>query len=188
MIIWCMVPQIWSVKDRTFMHFGSFFAVYPPPSPNNLENQDFEKMKNILKKWKKKKEKKNTWRCHHFIHVYQKLLSHNVRFLRYGAWQTDGRTEKVTYRGGAPLKTSAKHPVIITKCHLALIEVTYRNKETYGNSHIFIEMTIRTLIFHMSISISIPLPLIYLKKMSKLCKIVAYFEVTSSRTFLIQKN
>ena len=26
------------------------FAVYPPPSPNNLENQDFEKMKNILKK------------------------------------------------------------------------------------------------------------------------------------------
>ena len=58
MIIWCMVPQIWSVTDRTFTHFGSFFAVYPPPSPNNLENQDFEKMKNILKKWKKKKWKK----------------------------------------------------------------------------------------------------------------------------------
>ena len=139
-------------------------------------------------KKKKKKEKKNTWRHHHFIHVYQKLLSHNVRFLRYGVWQTDGRTEKVTYRGGAPLKTSAKHPVIITKCHLALIEVTYRNKETYGNSHIFIEMTIRTLIFHMSISISIPLPLIYLKKCQNYVKLWHTLRLLLQELFLIKKN
>ena len=137
---------------------------------------------------KKKNEKKNTWRCHHFIHVYQKLLSHNVWFLRYGVWQTDGRTEKVTYRGGAPLKTSAKHPVIITKCHLALIEVTYRNKETYGNSHIFIEMTIRTLIFHMSISISIPLPLIYLKQCQHYVKLEHTLRLLGQELFWFKKT
>ena len=27
MIIWCMVPEIWSATDRTFCHFGPFFAL-----------------------------------------------------------------------------------------------------------------------------------------------------------------
>ena len=52
--------------------------------------------------------KKKAWRYHHFTHAYQKLRSHDVWFLRYGAkWtegQTDGRTEKVTHRGGDPPK------------------------------------------------------------------------------------
>ena len=38
--------------------------------------------------------KKNTWRYHHFTNVYQELWLDNV--------QTDGQTEKVTYRGGCP--------------------------------------------------------------------------------------
>ena len=42
--IWCMVPEIWSVKDRVFCHFGSFFALLP----HNLQNQNFEKMKKNL--------------------------------------------------------------------------------------------------------------------------------------------
>ena len=42
----------------------------------------------------------NTWRYHRVTHVHQKLWSHDVRFLRYGARRTDGR--KVTYRGGCP--------------------------------------------------------------------------------------
>ena len=62
--------------------------------------------------------KKNTWRYHHFTKVYQKLLSDDQQFLRYGVQWTDGRmdrqmdewmdgrtggrTEKVTYRGGCP--------------------------------------------------------------------------------------
>ena len=30
MIIWCMVPEIWSAKDRIFFHFGTFFVILPP--------------------------------------------------------------------------------------------------------------------------------------------------------------
>ena len=41
MIIWCMVPEIWSVTDRIFSHFGPFFVLH------NLENQNFEKMKKM---------------------------------------------------------------------------------------------------------------------------------------------
>ena len=37
---------------------------------------------------------KNTWKYHHFTCVYQKLLSDDVRFLRYGVqWTTEGQTE-----------------------------------------------------------------------------------------------
>ena len=41
---WCMVPEIWSVKDIFFCHFGLFFlfAIYPS---NNPKNQNFEKLK-----------------------------------------------------------------------------------------------------------------------------------------------
>ena len=37
-----------------------FLPLYPPPPPNNPENQNFEKIK------------KNVWECHHFTHVYLK--------------------------------------------------------------------------------------------------------------------
>ena len=37
-----MIPEIWSMIDRIFCHFGIFVALL---SPNNKENQDFEKMK-----------------------------------------------------------------------------------------------------------------------------------------------
>ena len=50
-----------------------------------------------------KNERKNTWRYHHFTHVYQKLWLDNVRFLRYGVWQTDkqsgGQTDGQTIKG-----------------------------------------------------------------------------------------
>ena len=42
-----MVPEIWSVMDRIFCHFGPFFALLPP---NNLKNQSFEKMEGGEKK------------------------------------------------------------------------------------------------------------------------------------------
>ena len=41
-----MVPEIWSVTDRIFCHFGPFFALSPP---NNSESQNFEKMKKTPK-------------------------------------------------------------------------------------------------------------------------------------------
>ena len=47
---WCMVPEIWSMTDRSFCHFGHFLPFYPP---NNPKYQNFEKMKtseNVLNK------------------------------------------------------------------------------------------------------------------------------------------
>ena len=41
-VIWCMVPDIWSVTDKIFCHFGSLLAFLPP---NNPKKQNFEKMK-----------------------------------------------------------------------------------------------------------------------------------------------
>ena len=55
-IIWCTVPEI--QRDR--QNFLSFRMISCPFTPNNWENQNFEKMK------------KNTWTCHHFTHAYQK--------------------------------------------------------------------------------------------------------------------
>ena len=39
-----MLPEIWSVTDRIFCHFGTFFALFPP---NNPKNKTFQKMKKI---------------------------------------------------------------------------------------------------------------------------------------------
>ena len=39
-----MVPQISSTTDRIFCYFGLFFAIIPS---NNLENQNFNKMKRL---------------------------------------------------------------------------------------------------------------------------------------------
>ena len=36
-----MIPEIWSMMDRTFCHFGPFLHFYPL---NNPRNQNFEKM------------------------------------------------------------------------------------------------------------------------------------------------
>ena len=42
-IIWCMVPETWSMTERIFCDFGPLFALLPP------KNQKIK----ILKKWKK---------------------------------------------------------------------------------------------------------------------------------------
>ena len=41
-IIWCMVPEIWSMTDNFFVILDHFLPFYPPNSP---KNQNFEKMK-----------------------------------------------------------------------------------------------------------------------------------------------
>ena len=79
--------------DRCNFHF-SFWATFCP----------FTLLTARKIKIKKKKKEKNTWRYHHFTHVYQKLWSHNVWFLRYGVQWTNGQTDgqkKVT-QGGCP--------------------------------------------------------------------------------------
>ena len=67
-IIWCMVPKIWSARDR---HFHCPFI--------------------SLTTWKIKfwtNEKKNALR-YHFLHVYHKWKSYDVWFLIYGAEQKE---------------------------------------------------------------------------------------------------
>ena len=43
-IIWCMVPEILSMRDRIFCPFGPFFALLPH---NNPKNRNFEKLKKM---------------------------------------------------------------------------------------------------------------------------------------------
>ena len=43
-IIWCMVPEIWSMSDRIFCHFGLFFCPFTPLTTQKIR---------ILKNWKK---------------------------------------------------------------------------------------------------------------------------------------
>ena len=45
-IIWCMVPEIWSTRHNFLSLFGYVLLFY---APNNLENQNFEKMKKYTK-------------------------------------------------------------------------------------------------------------------------------------------
>ena len=86
MIICYTVIEIWHVTDVVFI-FWTF-------TNSNNKSKFF-------------KNEKSSWRYHHFTHVYQKSWSHDVQFLRYGAWQmdwqTDWRMEKVTYGGGCSI-------------------------------------------------------------------------------------
>ena len=65
-IIWCMVSEILSMTDRIFVIFDHLLPFYPP---NNLRNQNFEKLKKT--------------RYHHFTQVYLKSWLYAILFLRY---------------------------------------------------------------------------------------------------------
>ena len=71
-IIWCMVPEIWSMTDRIFCYCGPLFALLPPYQP---KNQNFKKLK-----------KRPTDII--ILHVYHVWQSQDVWLLRYKAWQT----------------------------------------------------------------------------------------------------
>ena len=59
MLICYTVPQILCVTDVIVVfHFGLFLALLPPQQPKKLKFQ---------------KNEKNSWKCHHFIHVCQNL-------------------------------------------------------------------------------------------------------------------
>ena len=95
-IRWCRLPEIWCVTDVIVIsHFGLLFALLPPPPPphppNSPKNHNFEKMK---------KEPGDIIILHKCTKNYDQMI--------YGSWdmvrdgRMDGRTEKVTYRGGCP--------------------------------------------------------------------------------------
>ena len=51
-----MVPEI----ESETQNFLSFWGIFCPFTPDNPENQNFEKLK------------KNAWKYYHFTHVYRK--------------------------------------------------------------------------------------------------------------------
>ena len=65
-IIWCMVPEIWSMTDRFFCHFGPFFCPFTP-----LSTQKIKTLKNF----------KNAWKYYFYT-----CALYDVWYLRYGAW------------------------------------------------------------------------------------------------------
>ena len=66
--------------DRYNFHF-SFWAIFCPFTP--LTTQEIKLLK----------REKNASKYHHCSHVFQKLWSHDVWFLRYGVQQMIGQTE-----------------------------------------------------------------------------------------------
>ena len=72
----CLRYGAWQTEFFLILdHFVSFYT--PLPSPNNPENQNFQKMK------------KNPWRYHHFTQVHYKWQSYDIWFLRYEVHQTN---------------------------------------------------------------------------------------------------
>ena len=70
-IIWGTAFELESETDRIYFHFRPFFTLYRG-TPNNPENQNFEKMK----------------MSYLFTLVYQKSLFYDVCFLRNGMQPT----------------------------------------------------------------------------------------------------
>ena len=59
---------------QNFLSFQTIFCLFTPLTAHKF------------KIWK---NEKNTYRYYYFTHVYHKLQSYDVWFLRYGAWQTE---------------------------------------------------------------------------------------------------
>ena len=73
MIIWCMVPEIWSATDK-YCHSGPFFfAILPPCGPRKS------------KFWKNEQQ---SWK-YHFTTVCHMGQSYDIWFLRYKVQQTE---------------------------------------------------------------------------------------------------
>ena len=46
MIIWCILPEIWSITDIIFYHFRSIFVASPPENSGNQNFDEKKKKKN----------------------------------------------------------------------------------------------------------------------------------------------
>ena len=116
-IIWYIVPKIWSVTDRIFSHVAPFFALYPT---NNTKIK-------ILRKWK------NTWKYHHFTHVYL-----NYNYMMYDCWDMKGDRQRflsfwTILCHFTPLTTQNSnlgYIVILSKCMKIMI-ICYTVSETW---------------------------------------------------------
>ena len=78
-ITWHMVPEIWSMTDRIFCHFGLFLPFY---TPNNPKNQNFEKLK------------KMPWDI-----IILNMCTINDNHMMYGSWDIEHDTPNLWYFG-----------------------------------------------------------------------------------------
>ena len=74
-IIWCMVPEIWSVMDKIVCYFGQFFALLPP-----------------LRTWKIKTLKLNE-EMHGDI-IISHMCTINDIYMMYGSWDIEHNRQK----------------------------------------------------------------------------------------------
>ena len=91
-IIWCMVPEIWSTTDRIFFFF--IWAIFCPFTPLTAQKIKIEK------KRKKCLDISSFYTCAPKI-MFRWCTVPEIWCATDG--RTDGRTEKVTYRGGCPI-------------------------------------------------------------------------------------
>ena len=70
-IIWCMVPEIWSVTDSIFCHSGTSFALLPPMDPQNQN----------LKKWRKTTTTEDI--------IILQMCTINESHMMYGFWDME---------------------------------------------------------------------------------------------------
>ena len=99
--VWFLRYGVW--RTEFFVILDHFLPFY---HPNNPKNQKF---------WKNKKHL-----GYLFTHVHHKLWSHDVWFLKYGAWQTDGQMdgqEKWHIGVVAPPKKSEGSLFVLIKTH-----------------------------------------------------------------------
>ena len=88
--VWFLRYTAW--QDRIFcIILDCFLSFYPP---NNLKNQTFEKLKKMSRDVNINDN-----------HVNHKWQSHNVWFLRYGAWRTEFLSFWTIFCPFIPLKT-----------------------------------------------------------------------------------
>ena len=68
-IIWCIVPEIWSVTERIFLSFWTAFCLFTPLTTQKIK---------ILKKWKK---------VGNFIILHMCTINDNQ--MMYSSWDTE---------------------------------------------------------------------------------------------------
>ena len=96
-IMWCTVPEIWSMwQTEFFVILDQLFPFYPLTTRKTK----------ILKKWKK-----SIWRYDHFTHVYHKWQSYEVWFpylRKPGTTQNQPKWAETSQNNPKPTKTTTK--------------------------------------------------------------------------------
>ena len=105
-IIWCLVTEIWSMKDNLLSFLDYFLPLYPPPSPSLLTTWKIK----ILKQWKM---------CGDIIILHMCSIIEN--YMMHGSWVPEiwSMTDRIFSRTGPffALLTTPQNIKILERCH-----------------------------------------------------------------------